>query len=79
MKELHRQASANIVIALAGNKADLSSKRMIEYEVGVKCFKNKISCRFLKVKLNSIALLSSRETLVCSFKIPPGSLEDWPF
>jgi len=32
VKELHRQASANIVIALAGNKADLSNKRMIEYE-----------------------------------------------
>ena len=33
VKELHRQASANIVIALAGNKADLSNKRMIEFEV----------------------------------------------
>eukprot|EP00794_Sanderia_malayensis_P017498 gene17498-19248_t len=32
VKELHRQASANIVIALAGNKADLGNKRMIEYE-----------------------------------------------
>eukprot|EP00795_Rhopilema_esculentum_P013183 gene13183-3987_t len=32
VKELHRQASANIVIALAGNKADLSNKRMIEFE-----------------------------------------------
>ena len=33
VKELQRQASPNIVIALAGNKADLSSKRMVEYEV----------------------------------------------
>lgn len=33
IKELQRQASPNIVIALAGNKADLSSKRMVEYEV----------------------------------------------
>ena len=33
VKELQRQASANIVIALAGNKADLTSKRMVEYEV----------------------------------------------
>lgn len=32
IKELQRQASPNIVIALAGNKADLSSKRMVEYE-----------------------------------------------
>lgn len=32
VKELHRQASANIVIALAGNKADLGNKRMVEYD-----------------------------------------------
>ncbi|KAG1651341.1 Ras-related protein Rab-5B [Nymphon striatum] len=30
VKELQRQASPNIVIALAGNKADLSAKRMVE-------------------------------------------------
>jgi hypothetical protein len=30
---LQRQASPNIVIALAGNKADLASKRQIEYDV----------------------------------------------
>lgn len=32
VKELQRQASPTIVIALAGNKADLSNKRMVEYE-----------------------------------------------
>lgn len=32
VKELQRQASPNIVIALAGNKADLSSKRMVEHD-----------------------------------------------
>ena len=32
VKELQRQASPNIVIALAGNKADLANKRMVEYE-----------------------------------------------
>lgn len=32
VKELQRQASPNIVIALAGNKADLASKRSIEHE-----------------------------------------------
>ncbi|XP_078363916.1 ras-related protein Rab-5B-like [Oculina patagonica] len=32
VKELQQKASPNIVIALAGNKADLSSKRMVEYE-----------------------------------------------
>ncbi|KAK6622846.1 Ras- protein Rab-5C [Polyplax serrata] len=32
VKELQRQAAPNIVIALAGNKADLSDKRMVETE-----------------------------------------------
>ncbi|MBZ3873238.1 Ras-related protein Rab-5C [Sciurus carolinensis] len=32
VKELQRQASPNIVIALAGNKADLASKRTVEFQ-----------------------------------------------
>lgn len=32
VKELQRQASPNIVIALSGNKADLSGKRAVETE-----------------------------------------------
>lgn len=32
VKELQRQASPNIVIALAGNKADLANKRNVDYE-----------------------------------------------
>uniref|UniRef100_A0A1B0EXA3 Uncharacterized protein n=1 Tax=Phlebotomus papatasi TaxID=29031 RepID=A0A1B0EXA3_PHLPP len=32
VKELQRQAAPNIVIALAGNKADLSNSRVVEYE-----------------------------------------------
>lgn len=32
VKELQRQASPNIVIALAGNKQDFANKRMVEYE-----------------------------------------------
>ncbi|KAK6482969.1 ras-related protein Rab-5B-like [Huso huso] len=32
VKELQRQASPNIVIALAGNKSDLAERRMVEYE-----------------------------------------------
>jgi GTPase SAR1 family protein len=35
VKELQRQASPNIVIALAGNKADLANKRVVEYEVNL--------------------------------------------
>lgn len=33
MKELQRQASPNIVIALAGNKADLATKRAVDFQV----------------------------------------------
>ncbi|XP_060636937.1 ras-related protein Rab-5C [Anolis sagrei] len=32
VKELQRQASSNIVIALAGNKADLGSKRAVDFQ-----------------------------------------------
>lgn len=32
IKELQRQASPNIVIALAGNKADLEEKRAVQYD-----------------------------------------------
>ncbi|CAG5095038.1 Similar to RAB5B: Ras-related protein Rab-5B (Gallus gallus) [Cotesia congregata] len=32
VKELQRQASPSIVIALAGNKADLANKRMVDFE-----------------------------------------------
>lgn len=33
VKELQRQASPNIVIALAGNKADIANKRAVEFQV----------------------------------------------
>jgi small GTP-binding protein len=32
VRELQRQANPNIVIALAGNKADLANKRVVDYE-----------------------------------------------
>ncbi|KAI5087249.1 RAB5A, member RAS oncogene family, a, partial [Silurus meridionalis] len=35
VKELQRQASPNIVIALSGNKADLASKRAVDIQVSV--------------------------------------------
>ena len=33
VKELQRQASPNIVIALAGNKADVANKRAVDLQV----------------------------------------------
>lgn len=41
VKELQRQASPNIVIALAGNKADLANKRALDFQVGVLPTSNK--------------------------------------
>ena len=49
VKELQRQASPNIVIALSGNKADLASKRMVDFEVG-----------FIKIFICSIHVCTCR-------------------
>lgn len=46
VSELQKQASPNIVIALAGNKADLSANRTVEYEVT--CSLMKDECLFLQ-------------------------------
>lgn len=40
VKELQRQASPNIVIALAGNKADLANKRALDFQVRAGEFAN---------------------------------------
>lgn len=37
VKELQRQASPNIVIALSGNKADLANKRAVDFQVRANC------------------------------------------
>ena len=39
VKELQRRGDPNVVIALAGNKADLQNKRKVEYQVTMhKCY-----------------------------------------
>ena len=38
VKELRQQANQNIVIALAGNKADLAQQRIVETEVRTMAF-----------------------------------------
>jgi len=40
VKELQRQASPNIVIALSGNKADLASKRAVDFQVSLFVFEH---------------------------------------
>jgi Ras-related protein Rab-5C len=39
VKELQRRGDPNVVIALAGNKADLQNKRKVEYQVHLGFFK----------------------------------------
>ncbi|CAJ0921612.1 unnamed protein product [Ranitomeya imitator] len=43
VKELQRQASPNIVIALSGNKADLASKRAVDFQTGSNQIVNEMS------------------------------------
>ena len=73
IKELQRQASPNIVIALAGNKADLSSKRMVEYEV--------LNKKVLKTQQSQTNVVGTTISDKCSwdnFHIPVAQLvENW--
>ena len=55
VKELQRQASPNIVIALAGNKADLANKRTLDFQVGTRT----VTRRMLKDPLHSVEKLIS--------------------
>ena len=56
VKELQRQASPNIVIALAGNKLDLADKRMVEQSVSAQTF------NFMKDAFNFILTNRSNVT-----------------
>lgn len=57
VKELQRQASPNIVIALTGNKADLANKRAVNFDVGI--------CIILKYKLDGSAILLFQIIFLC--------------
>jgi len=62
VKELQRQASPNIVIALAGNKSDLADKRMVETEV---------CCVLFAELLCSLGVLSMVPVVAMSWKLLP--------
>jgi hypothetical protein len=55
--ELQRQASPNIVIALAGNKADITAREVdsAEAEVRVFCESNMPQCRICRLQLLTYA------------------------
>jgi small GTP-binding protein len=54
IKELQRQASPNIVIALAGNKLDLASKRAVSYEEA-KAYADESSLLFMETSAKTAA------------------------
>lgn len=73
VKELQRQASPNIVIALSGNKADLANKRAVDFQVRA----NKLRLRrlfflpllrsaFLLLLINMFVLSLSSRSYLCA-------------
>ena len=54
IKELQRQASPNIVIALAGNKLDLAGKRAVSYEEA-KAYADECSLLFMETSAKTAA------------------------
>lgn len=54
IKELQRQASPNIVIALAGNKLDLANKRAVSYEEA-KAYADESSLLFMETSAKTAA------------------------
>ena len=54
IKELQRQASPNIVIALAGNKLDLAGKRVVSYEEA-KAYADECSLLFMETSAKTAA------------------------
>lgn len=73
VKELQRQASPNIVIALSGNKADLANKRAVDFQVRA----NKLRLHrlfylpllrsaFLLLLINMFVLLLSSRSYLCA-------------
>jgi small GTP-binding protein len=54
VKELQRQASPNIVIALAGNKLDLANKRAVSYEEA-KAYADESSLLFMETSAKTAA------------------------
>lgn len=60
MKELQRQASPNIVIALAGNKADLATKRAVDFQVSGN------PDQLLPEQVRKAAFAEAREVVACA-------------
>ncbi|XP_014947087.1 ras-related protein Rab-5A isoform X2 [Ovis aries] len=64
VKELQRQASPNIVIALSGNKADLANKRAVDFQLR--------SCRRTNHRIQEQIPPEEEESTSLSPHSPPG-------
>ena len=73
IKELQRQASPNIVIALAGNKLDLANKRAVSYEEA-KAYADESSLLFMETSAKTAANVMEIFTSIAK-KLPKNESE----
>lgn len=74
IKELQRQASPNIVIALAGNKLDLANKRAVTYEEA-KAYADESSLLFMETSAKTAANVMDIFTSIAK-KLPKSDQSD---
>lgn len=74
IKELQRQASPNIVIALAGNKLDLANKRAVSYEEA-KQYADECSLLFMETSAKTAANVMDIFTSIAK-KLPKSDLNE---
>jgi small GTP-binding protein len=74
IKELQRQASPNIVIALAGNKLDLASKRAVSYEEA-KAYADECSLLFMETSAKTAANVMDIFTSIAK-KLPKSEVNE---
>jgi Ras-related protein Rab-5C len=71
VRELQRQANANVVIALAGNKLDLANKRSIEYNEA-ELYANENNLLFMETSAKTAANVIDLFTAIAT-RLPKGN------
>ena len=74
VRELQRQANANVVIALAGNKLDLANKRAIDYNE-VESYASENNLLFMETSAKTAANVVDLFTIIAT-KLPKGNESD---
>ena len=74
VRELQRQANANVVIALAGNKLDLANKRVIEYNEA-ESYANENNLLFMETSAKTAANVIDLFTAIAT-RLPKGNEGD---